>query len=89
MVVGEACACPDTSAPTRPAVVLDPFGGTGTVALVARVLGRQGWHVDLSRDYCRLAQWRVTDPGEIARAMHVEKPEPVAEGQSSLLDLLA
>ena len=89
MVVGEACACPDTSAPTRPAVVLDPFGGTGTVALVARVLGRQCWHVDLSRDYCQLARWRVTHPGELARAMQVEKPEPVAENQSSLLDLLA
>ncbi len=69
--------------------VLDPFGGTGTTALVARALGRHAIHVDLSRDYCRLAQWRVTDPGEIARAMQVDKPEPVAEDQLSMLDLLA
>ena len=40
-------------------VVLDPFGGTGTTAGVARVLGRSAISVDLSNDYCRLARWRV------------------------------
>lgn len=40
-------------------VVLDPFGGTGTTAMVARALGRRGVSVDLSADYCRLARWRV------------------------------
>jgi hypothetical protein len=45
---------------TQPAVVLDPFGGTGTVAMVARALGRIGVSVDLSHDYSRLAKWRVT-----------------------------
>ena len=34
-LTGYACACPDTTGPTTPAVVLDPFGGTGTTALVA------------------------------------------------------
>lgn len=67
-------------------IVLDPFGGTGTVALVADVLGRDAIHVDLSADYCRLAEWRTTDPGERARAMQVEKPEPVADGQLDLLE---
>lgn len=88
--VGEACECPDTSAPTHPAIVLDPFGGTGTTALVARVLGRHAIHVDLSADYCLLARWRVTDPGERARAMHVEKPPPPPPGMESqsLLDLI-
>jgi DNA modification methylase len=38
--------------------VLDPFGGTGTVAMVARALGRTGISVDLSEDYCQLARWR-------------------------------
>jgi site-specific DNA-methyltransferase (cytosine-N4-specific) len=41
------------------AVVLDPFGGTGTVAMVARALGRFGISHDLSSDYNRLARWRV------------------------------
>jgi DNA modification methylase len=45
--------------------VLDPFGGTGTTALAAKVLGREGISVDLSRDYCRLAEWRTNDPDQI------------------------
>jgi site-specific DNA-methyltransferase (cytosine-N4-specific) len=48
--------------------VLDPFGGTGTTALVAKAHGRKAHHVDLSADYCRLAQWRVTDPAQLERA---------------------
>lgn len=50
-------------------VVLDPFGGTGTVAMVARAMGRYGVSVDLSADYCRLAQWRVYDSGGGAKAV--------------------
>lgn len=62
-ITGYACACPNTDAPTRPAVVLDPFGGTGTTAMVARALGRYGVHLDLSADYLRLARWRVWESG--------------------------
>ena len=40
-------------------VVLDPFGGTGTTALMASLLGRTGITVDRSADYCRIAQWRT------------------------------
>lgn len=46
--------------PTRPAVVLDPFGGVGTSAMVARALGRIGLSFDLSFPYSRAARWRVT-----------------------------
>src|ERR1019366_2885188 len=35
-------------------IVLDPFGGTGTTALVASVSGRHGISIDRSADYCRL-----------------------------------
>jgi DNA modification methylase len=35
----------------RPCVVLDPFVGSGTTALVAVGLGRACWGVDLSREY--------------------------------------
>lgn len=70
----------------RPAIVADPFGGTGTTALVADVLGRTGITVDRSADYCRLAAWRTSDPGERARAFGVPKPPPVPEGQGSLFD---
>lgn len=86
-IVGEECACPEPTAPTRPAVVLDPFGGTGTTGLVARALGRRAHLVDLSADYCRLARWRVTDPGERARALEVPKPPPPPAGVDALFEL--
>ena len=72
--------------PTRPARVVDPFGGTGAAALVAAALGRIGITVDRSADYCNIARWRTADPGERARAMQVPKPPPVPEGQRSLFD---
>lgn len=50
--------------PTRPSVVLDPFGGTGTTAMVARALGRIGISIDLSHSYSRAARWRCLDGGE-------------------------
>jgi hypothetical protein len=61
-----------------------PFGGTGTTALVADVLGRCGITFDRSADYCRLARWRTTDPAERAKAMQVPKPPPVPVGQQDL-----
>ncbi len=64
--------------------VLDPFGGTGTTALVARALGRHGISVDMSADYCRLAEWRTNDPGQLAKAMRVEKPPVEVDGQAAL-----
>lgn len=57
-----------TPPPTRPAVVLDPFGGTGTVAMIARALGRYGISVDLSADYLRLAEWRIFQSGHWLKA---------------------
>jgi DNA modification methylase len=83
-VLGYACACPEPTAPTTPSVVLDPFGGTGTTALVAHALGRHGISVDMSADYCLLAQWRTTDRRELARAMRVPKPPAEADGQADL-----
>jgi len=49
-------------------IIVDPFGGTGTTALVASALGRHGISVDMSADYCRLARWRTTDLRQIERA---------------------
>lgn len=89
-----ACDCPDTTAPTTPGVVLDPFGGTGTTALVAAMNGRRGISLDASADYCRLAEWRATDPKERARAAglapaRVAKVHQEIPGQVSIDDLLA
>jgi DNA modification methylase len=43
----------------RANVVVDMFGGTGTVAAVARRLGRHYLHIDSSEEYCRIALERV------------------------------
>ena len=42
-----------------PATVLDPFGGSGTTGLVARKLGRRAVLIELSEEYCRMAERRV------------------------------
>jgi DNA modification methylase len=61
-VTGWACTC-DTPGTTRPAVVLDPFGGTGTTAAVAKALGCIGISNDLSASYTKLAKWRIDGDG--------------------------
>ena len=85
-LTGEACDCPEPTAPTTPGVVLDPFSGTGTTALVASVLGRHGIGVDMSEDYCRLAAWRTTDPRQRARAARKPWTPPAEQlpGQEAL-----
>ena len=83
-ITGYACDCPDTTAPTRPSVVLDPFAGTGTTVAVAHNLGRHGIGIDLSADYLRLAEWRCNDPALRAKVLGVDKPPAQVEGQASL-----
>lgn len=85
-IVGYACACPDTTAPAMPGVILDPFGGTGTTAGVAHMLGRHGISVDLSADYCRLAQWRIAESGDFQRFMFGQRPVAQIAGQGGLFD---
>jgi DNA modification methylase len=87
-ITGYACACAEPTAPTRPSVILDPFGGTGTTALAAHALGRHGITLDMSADYSRLARWRTTDEREYAKALRVEKPKVQVDGQGSLMDYL-
>lgn len=87
-ITGETCACPEPIAPTVPATILDPFGGTGTTALGAMALGRHGISVDRSADYCRIACWRTSDPGELAKAMRVEKPKAEVDGQGDLFEFM-
>jgi hypothetical protein len=44
---------------SAPAIVFDPFVGTGTTLEVARQLGRSGVGVDLSNEYLHLARQRL------------------------------
>ena len=42
-----------------PAIVLDPFAGTGTTLWVAKKLGRRAVGYELSEEYCQLALERI------------------------------
>lgn len=88
-ITGYACACPDAAATSTSGVVLDPFSGTGTTALVATMLGRRGIGVDMSADYNRLAQWRAHDPKERARAagLDPDRVAAIAPGRPDQFDL--
>jgi len=44
---------------TRASIVLDPFMGSGTTALVARLLKRQFIGFEISPDYCKMAEDRL------------------------------
>lgn len=48
-------------AETKPCVVFDPFGGSGTVKDVAERLGRKAIVMDLSYEYCQLAKKRCVN----------------------------
>ncbi len=67
-------------------VVLDMFGGTGTVGAVARRLGRHYLHVDASEEYCRLAAERIGRAEPPAGApvpaprLELGTPTPIASG---------
>jgi len=73
-------------------VVLDPFGGTGTVGVVARRTGRHFIHIDVSSEYNQIARERiaatqqlmpVTDPhGDEASVDEAERSEPTMPASS-------
>lgn len=56
------CQC---DAPARPGIVLDPFIGSGTTAVVAERLGREWLGIDLNADYRRLAEARIRAAREV------------------------
>jgi hypothetical protein len=59
--IGWRPACPHPGHPI-PAVVLDPFAGSGTVLVVAEALGRHAIGCDLSRPYLDMARRRIDRP---------------------------
>jgi site-specific DNA-methyltransferase (adenine-specific) len=63
--VGELSRC-DCFAPSRPGVVLDPFMGTGTTAVVAERLNRNWLGVELNPHFASLAEDRLALLGRAA-----------------------
>jgi hypothetical protein len=67
-----------------PCTVLDPFGGAGTVSLLANRLGRRSIYIDLSPKYVEMAAERLRK--DSAPATHVSEQEgeaPLFAGQES------
>ncbi|MEM7539826.1 MAG: site-specific DNA-methyltransferase [Chloroflexota bacterium] len=59
---------------TNAQVVLDPFMGSGTTALAAKNLGRNFIGVDISPEYCEMAQQRLKDPKSIIKFKEPKQP---------------
>lgn len=59
-----ACDCDAKTIP-RPGIVLDPFMGAGTVALVAKKHGRNHMGCDLNPEYVKMAQQRISQPIQV------------------------
>lgn len=55
--LSKSCHCDDEK--TKPGVVLDPFMGSGTTAVVAERLGREWIGVEVNADFAELARVRI------------------------------
>lgn len=60
-IMGTLAAGCDCAAGWRPGVVLDPFIGSGTTAVVAERLGRAWAGIELNPDFAALARQRISD----------------------------
>jgi len=58
---------------TNASIVLDPFMGSGTTAVVAKKLNRKFIGIDISPEYCQMAEERLINP------LSVIKPRRKAE----------
>lgn len=73
-----SCKC--NAGPPRPAVVLDPFGGSGTTLLVADRLGRDAIGCELNPAYAEMARKRIESDAAFPGMAEVETHAPAAVG---------
>jgi modification methylase len=50
---------------TTAKIILDPFSGSGTTALAAKQLGRNYIGIDISPEYCAMAESRLMGTTEV------------------------
>ena len=65
-----SCSCQQPNSdpcPTKPAIVLDPFGGAGTVQLVVQRLGRRALCIEISPEYAQMARDRCEQDLPVTR----------------------
>ena len=68
-----SCEC---GADVVPATVLDPFGGSGTVGLVADRLGRDAILIEISPEYAQMAADRITADAPMFTSVELVGAEP-------------
>ena len=54
---------------TKANIVLDPFMGSGTTGLAAKILGRNFIGVEISPEYCKLAEERIASKTEFKEGL--------------------
>jgi DNA modification methylase len=80
VTLGWTPGCTCAAGEPVPAVCLDPFGGAGTVALVADRLGRDAILIELKPEYAAMAERRIREEAPLLTAVEVEAPAPPANG---------
>ena len=66
-------------------VILDPFGGTGTVATVAARTNRHFVHLDLSKKYCAISSERVAAELKQMRLDEIPASQPESTPASAMV----
>lgn len=56
-------------------IILDPFMGSGTTALAAKNLNRQFVGIDISPEYCEMADERLSNPASVIKKKTTTKNE--------------
>jgi DNA modification methylase len=77
--VGWAPTCDCGIEETVPCVVYDPFGGSGTTAVVANQLGRDAIITELNPEYCKMAEERIHSTDPLFVEIEIEKPADLSE----------
>lgn len=78
LTIGWQASCDHNAGEPVPSLVLDCFGGSGTVGLVSNALGRDAILIELNPDYAEMARQRI------ARGYAPESSIPPAPGQKEL-----